>query len=474
MLQLNSKYIKIGFLVLLILTVFIPLLYAFNYVGLNEDDYGRAIWEIEEFGLNFSNWYYTHNGRFINTLLSYLPVYEAPWLQVVLMLNFLATPAVIVFFLKRYFNLISIILCTSDIILIATIIFTLQIISLPLIFEYYYWYAGATAYSFSFLTFILSISFAFGMIQNKKNSFIGALILTVLCAGNNEILILLINYLASLFLIYCYIKRRDLLLQSILLQLTLFITSAIVVFSPGSSHRQGLYEDGGNVISALGQATLYSVSLIFNEFKTFSGVLTLLSILTVAFFIVRTNKGTLRAISLNPVLLIILSFVSVFLLMYVPIYATGGINYNKGRIANMIQILLVFVLFINAINFFIYSQYYITKYRLDIKSEILVVVTAICCLLATYTSSNINNLYSDYENDEFHRLLSDKSNRISLIENSEIKIIVVPSYKGTLFLPQDDMSNNPSHWYNTDYLNYIRYNYDTVVTELIVDYSNQK
>lgn len=467
MLQLTTSRIKIYILTVLFFTVIVPLIYVFKYAHLNEDDFTRAIWLITEFEENISTWYLTHNGRVINALLSYLPVYEPPQLEVTLIVNFLLNQFVVYLFINRLLDFLGFSLAKMDMIFVAVLIFILQITALPLIFEYYYWYAGATAYSFSFLTLLLSVYFAFGVLQERKYSFLFTVISCVVCAGNNELLILLLNFLSATFLIYCYVEQSNLTMKALTIQLFLVIISLIVIFSPGSINRQSHYEEGGDVLYALGYSFVSTFSLLINELKTVSSIFGLVTIILLCIYCIRVNSNKNSIKNTNPISLLALSLTAIFLLIYVPSYATGGLNYNKGRIANMVQIILLIFLFINFLNLLLFLRANSFKSNI-LSNKALLMTLGICSFISIYSSNNIRSLYFDLHKENFQKLIINKENRIIYIKKSKENVVTVPPYSGTSFFPQDDMSADPNNWYNKSYLDYLKKKYNVTVNQIIV------
>ncbi len=459
MLQLEMKTFKTLFLVVLLGSVVIPFLYAFKYVGLYADDYGRALWEFKNIGINISNWYLTHNGRIMNAIFSCLPVYKTPWLHSILILNFILNFFVLHIVIHRLLKVIGLYIFGIDKLIITSIIFVLQICALPLIFEYYYWYAGVTAYSLSFLSLLLCLFFVLGILNNNKKSITGAIFFGILCAGNNEILILLLNYLVLILVVFSFLKRKDILMKALILQFCILVISGVVVFSPGSLHRQNSFESGGNILGSLVQSLISSFSLLVNEFKILNSVLGIVTLLLIAVYLVKRSADLNKLKYLNPIVLSIISLIGIFLLLYVPTYATGGLNYNKGRIANMIQIVLLIVMLINIVNATIFISIE-RRYSLKINQNRLFTTMLLFSLATAYTSENIQNLFVDYNEGNFKKLTMNRNNRIKLITDSNLINISVPAYNGNLTFQFEDMSSDPNHWYNIDFVNFMNQKYN--------------
>lgn len=81
-----------------------PFLFITKYTYLSADDFCRASADFSNYFKNVSTWYFEHNGRFVNSLFSYLPVYDNAIYKTTLALSMIFFWLTIYLFISRISN----------------------------------------------------------------------------------------------------------------------------------------------------------------------------------------------------------------------------------------------------------------------------------------------------------------------------------------------------------------------------------
>ncbi|SCX92049.1 hypothetical protein SAMN05192588_0269 [Nonlabens sp. Hel1_33_55] len=460
MLQLRKLIgIKLVSFVIVCFFVLLPFSFVTNYVDLSEDDYGRAILFFDNYCVNYFVWLKQHNGRYINAMISLLPLYSLPILKTVLGLNFLITPWVIKMFVQRLSITFGVRLRNINSYLVAVVLFGLMIFQMPLLVEYFYWMAATTVYSFSFLSFLMICYFLFDVRKGSKKAVVGAALFTIVATGSNEIFLLLTNYVIFISLILFWISHKKLNVHLLAVQIVALVSSSIVILATGSSNRRDNYAAGGDIVDSIVLSLKNTVSILFNQFTTLNDVLILIAIGSTALFVATQTKVSKNLQSLNPMLLLLLSIVALFLIFFTPNYAMGSVSYNNGRVGNLIQILLLFILFTNCLNFIIY--YRIHQTILPFVNSLFSRIAVLVLLFATtLTSVNTQNLYLDFYDGSFARLEQDRKLRVETVKINRSNHLTIPPLYKTRTLPYDGITTDPIAWQNRYYTEYINQKYD--------------
>lgn len=467
MTKVTRNFLLIGLIILLT-----PFLYIIRYAELSGDDFTRAVMDINDFSLNYSDWFFTHNGRFINGMLSILPLYGGNMFKVILLINFLALPFVIRILLKRFF-ILSEIDVDNSVLNISTLILTfLMIIQLPLPVEFFYWISSMTVYSFSLLCFLLFIYGLLRVKQNMKNAVLIAALFSLLAIGNNEIFILLNNYITFVFITHFYLKFGKFSGKLVIIQIVSLVSGLLVILGPGSKSRQSNFEDGGNILGSIILSLKNTVSLIMNQFLNLGDILVLLMIIFLSILIVYSNRSNNLMRSINIIKLGSISVGAIFLIILTPNYAMGGISYNEGRLGNLIQILLLLIFFVNILNLCIRKKNSFSFFLK--KTEILYFVISMALILNVLISDNYLNLFEDFRNSSFHKQEIGLINRVeNLKHTNESNILLKKRYKSKT-LDYEELTGNKEHWYNRSYTFFLNSKYNLSLESIIVVKENNK
>lgn len=465
--KISKNFLLIGLIILLI-----PFLYLIRFAELSGDDYTRAIMNINDFSLNYSDWFFSHNGRFINGLLSILPIYGRYTFKVILLINFIAIPVILRILIKRFVRFSEIDVDNSVINIAALLLTLLIIIQLPLPVEFFYWISSMTVYSFSLLCFLMFIYGLLGVKQNTKNAVLVASIFSLLAIGNNEIFILLNNYIIFLFSIHFYLKFSKVSSKLVVIQIFSLASGLLVILGPGSKSRQSHFEDGGNILGSIILSLKNTVSLIANQFLNIGDILILVMIIFLSILIVYSNRSNNLMKSISIIKLGSISVGAIFLIILTPNYAMGGISYNAGRLGNLIQILLLLILFVNILNFCVKKKDWFIFFLK--KTKTLYSIILVVLFLNVVVSDNYLNLLEDFRNSSFHKQEIGLNNRINYLKNTNENTIVLEKRYKSKTLNYEELTVNKEHWYNKSYILYLNSKYDLSLESIIVLKDNNK
>ncbi|SCX92028.1 hypothetical protein SAMN05192588_0268 [Nonlabens sp. Hel1_33_55] len=458
--------------ILIIFTiVVVPFGMVFEYVQLSQDDLGRAYSNFENYSQNFDWWMSAHNGRFFNALIALLPIYSSMTsIKLILLLIFLLHPVVLYLVLKKYLKFVGLQIEKSSILLLSMMFFFMMIIQMPLLVEYFYWYAAMTVYSLPFLSFLMLIYFILGIHQSKKGALFGAVFCSLLCVGSNEMFILIINFLLTIQILRYALMNKMILFKYLIIELCVLLSSLIVIFASGTSHRQAINQSGGDFANATMQSIKATLSLLFNQLSSFEDItVILLIIFSIGLF---SSKGvnSSRLKYINPIILLAFSLIIIFLVLFVPAYATGGIGYNHGRIANLIQISLLMTLVINAINFGIYIlskgiRWNISKYYYGYTCLLVVFI-----IFISFRDENLRGLYQDFNENRFEVVEGAIDQRTRILLKAKNGKVEVPKLSHSNTLPYMDITEDSKHWYNRVYVEYVNHKYEINIQSIVLQY----
>lgn len=432
-----------------------PFIYITKYAYLSADDFCMASADFSNYFENILFWYREHNGRFVNSFFGYLPVYDPAVYKIILALSMVTFFGVIYFFLSRVFYFFHYKLKKDQVLLISTLFFIAVISLLPSLNQLFYWYSGTSAYLYSVIFFLLLIIALLNVPSGKKRYFLSAGFLTVLTIGNHELLLLLTNFMIFLLLVTSFWFEKKIRQRSFLLLLISIGTSLIVIFSPAATNRQFQYPEGGQFLYSLKMAFLSSGMFVFKNFLNLS-----IFLLMTGFFLLllHWSKNLKNYRVINPLVALVVSLICLATVVFVPYYATGYLRIRSGRIGNMIHIVWWVLFFINTINIILYL-----KKRNLIKSNIPIsfpiAVIGIFLIITLTGNRAYKDLYMDYKLNAFSNFEKDVLIRIETVRHSDSAVLKVNQIKGTRTISHTGISNDPSHWTTTCYLEAINKKY---------------
>lgn len=455
------------FSVLITFIFIVPFIYITRFAHLAADDYCRANTELGKYGVNIYEWYLHHNGRFTNAFLSFLPVYNSGVYKLVLMFSFILLGLAILFFVKNVFNHFNFVEDWSEVYFITALFYIGIIICLPSPYEFFYWYAGTSAYMYSIILFLFLTGLLFRSNRENSKNILLAGLLIVLIIGNNEMLIPIINFLLLTLLIITLMgDKLKLKFKILILNLLGWISSLIVIFSPGSTKRQGLYSEAGDILFSINSAILSSGMFTLKKLFEFPNVILYIG-LTLVFLQLKSKEGA-KSLIFNPIHLAVVSFISLGLIFFVPFYATSHLNVNSGRIGNMIQVVFWIILVINLINLSSYAKGKFFK-KIFVPAYLPMGIIIVFVIFAAFSNKNYQGLISDFKNDEFQRfekLMTDRENKI---KNAKGPYLEIQEISGTQIMKHYGISTDRNYWVNRCFTNAMNFMYDKEFEQIISD-----
>jgi hypothetical protein len=338
-------------------------------------------------------------------------------------------------------------------IMFLSVLFFIALISqLPSIFEYFYWYAASTVYLISTIFLLVFILLLFKL-ESKNTFYLPSLCLVIfLMNGNNEMLILLTNFILFSLLIWKKIKLKALSRRLLIANAVAILCGLIVVLSPATENRQGYFSNSGDILFSIWSSLLSSGMFILKSTIEFPYILFYfgLFILFNHYF----NKYNLfNTKAVNPLVLIVWSFIALATVFFVPYYGTGALNVNSGRIGNMIHVIFLILIYINIFN----AALFFKKVKLNFKFQPVIFISMFALYLTIILIYNINykNILLDLANNSFEEYQIQIEDRMIKLENFKGENLILDRIKGTRTLPHWEISSDASHWSNECYRDYL-------------------
>jgi hypothetical protein len=431
-----------------------PLIYTSRFIFLSADDYCRASSSLLFFSENIQNWYLYHNGRFINAVFSYMPLYNLSVLRTIAAAMFILLGIVLYSFNGVVLKIYKVRCDKKRQLFLSLILYILILAQLPSVYEFFYWYATITAYLLSFLFFIFFMQFALKSYYDKKYNPIIIALVIILINGNNEILLGLTNFLLIALLAYRFFKDKKWDIYLVVLNIISWISSLIVVLSPGSLERQTQYEYGGNLIGSIKVAFIYGGKYFVESFFELPFML---FYLFVFLFVYNKLKDPIKD-PINPILLLLVSYLSIISLSFIVFYATGLLDIRTGRIGNMVKLVTLVFLYINAINFAIFIKQ--SEDKLGNTQLMSRIVVAVLLIFIVSANKNYRDLYKDYKYGNLENYAINMELREQKIKSSKNSKILLTRVEGTLILKSDDNNLISEEWMRSCYKAYFNEKYN--------------
>lgn len=448
---------------LLLFAVFIvPFFYVIQFTYMSGDDFCRAVTGIDQYFKNIAHWF-THNGRYTNGFLSYIPVYGKETYRWTLFLSMGMFLGALFYFVRRTLRLFHYHLPISTEIFITALFSVLIFSQLPDYYEFFYWYAAVTVYQYSFILFLFLLPRLLGYYKGITQNYIITGLLIILLIGNNEMFMLVTNFLLGLLLLVGILINREINYKILLMNIISWIASLIVVLTPGTEAKQTHYPEGGDIILSLKGSILSSGMFILKSLTEFPYVLVYMLLLVYLVKVVIKRKEEVQFI--NPILLFLISYIAFLLVFFVPLYAIGHIAVNIGRIGNVVHIFFLILLFINLVNLSNYLCHF--KINFKIPGTVLGALIVVFLIGVVFTG-NYNYLMLDLKGDSLENYEQQLEKRHLLLKQAK-GIVNVKSIENTNLLRYHDVTRDTTNWQNHCYVEMINYRFGTNIQEIILD-----
>lgn len=443
------SYLKL-FSVFLIFVFILPLVFIAQYTFPALDDLCRNVTSTENFFFEIKNWYMTHNGRYVNAFFSFLPVYDTTVYRIVVSLQFFILGYMLFRFVHSLSKMYKVSIKNSRIFFLSTLLFIFLISLLPSLYEFFYWYAAVTAYLFSFIFFLLFLIFNWKVYLGYNWNFTQFALVVVLLNGNNEIFLGLTNFLLLTLLFWSYFNEKKWNWRLLWLNLISWISSIILILSPGTLMRRFQISTGGSFVDSLKVAVLYGGKFIGEHFIELPFVLFFI-IVFVWFY---KSFGSNNRKYLNPLFLLVISYLSIISLYFIMFYATGLVDKDFGRVGNILHLVMATFVFLNIINLAAFlkgmKEISVLRYK-----GILPLLLSIFIVVLLFTNQNFADMRKDLYSGNLQRYKNEMQERILYLQQSNREAILVSEIEGTLILKSGDRYYVDQKWLQHCYKEYI-------------------
>lgn len=450
----NSFYRFYSFIILAIFIL--PLIYISKFVILVSDDLCRASSISSNFFDLIIDWYKTHNGRFVNSILSFLPVYELDIYRSVIVLFFLIIGFCLYDFLKRLFRIYGIKVSKSENLLLASIFYVILVAELPSLFEFFYWYAAGTVYLLSFVAFTYFTLILIRVYHNLKWNFWLSLFLVVFLNGNNELFLGFTNLMLLGLLFREIFQRRKICLKLIILNIVSWVTSLVFILSPGTLMRRAGFGYDGDILISSKVAIIYGGRFILENLIELPNLLFLASI----FLFLQNSKLNNRISNyINPLVLLVISYVAIITFYGLKFYGTGLVQRDVGRVGNILHLVALVFFVVNTINFsvFLKKNKNFGFHKARIFSNVLILILLVFLLIK---NKNYVDLRLDFVEGNFQRFEEDIGKRKTDLKKVVGETLAIDEIENTRILKAGDKILIAEEWLRKCYLEKVNNDYD--------------
>jgi hypothetical protein len=178
----------------------------------------------------------------------------------------------------------------------------------------------------------------------------------------------------------------------------------------------------------------------------------------------RINFESVKAF--NPLYLLCVSFLILMSILFTVYYATGQLEYNKGRIGNFIQIAFILFSIINTFNLCSYLKKYKKLYSM--KINIIAPLAFVFLVIYIVTSNNnIRAIYNDIYFASSKNFSEEMETRYEILKNTEQKEIKLSKIRNSDALVYvDDLEHNKFHWINACFNKYMNLRFKTEIKHI--------
>ncbi|TQI71554.1 hypothetical protein JM79_2494 [Gramella sp. Hel_I_59] len=441
---------------LIIISIFvIPFIYISNYVILVLDDLCRAPVTSQNIIQLIQDWYLTHNGRFINSILSLLPVYNLDIYRIIVALSFPFLGFVLYDFLQKLFKIYELRLDITERIFLSSLLFVVLIAEIPSLFEFFYWYAAETVYLFSFIAFLYFLLLLFRIYMELSwNLFVG-LFLIIFLNGNNELFLGFNNIILLSLLVRWFLKRKGINFKILLLNIISWITSLIFLLSPGTLSRRGELGYEGDIFVSIKVGLLYGGRFILENLIEIPNLL----FFPIVFLLISKNRIKFNKVkTFHPVLLLFISYLSITSFYGLKFYATGLVERDVGRVGNILHLVVLIFVLLNMVNLAVVlgRKWKIHDFYKKYLPPILVILLIIFIF---FKNQNYVDLRQDLIQNNFHEFEKAVEQRNNTIVKTKGDTLVLKQIQGTLLLKSGDEMLISKEWPRTCFLRYVNKKY---------------
>jgi hypothetical protein len=454
------------FTILLAVLILLPFVVLCFYTFPSADDFSSAFmvreagfWDYQR--LIYTNWTGRYTANILEALNPMIWGWEWGYKLVPLLMMGLLYFAFRAFSISISGNSYS----KKDLSLASLVFFGIYLNIFPGISEGLYWMTGVIEYLLAniltllMLAVLIKINGEFANRMKRMFMMLIAIILAIAIVGLNEISVLLIFEIVSLYLIFIYVFHRKMNLQGIGILLVIVGGAIFEVTAPGNFERMKQFDQNFSLLPALWGAlkSLMKLAGIFIQNPPFL----ILSLLFLPLAMREPKEGSVLSeiLRIKPWLLLIVSVLILYSL-YLPSYLGMGIN-PPMRVHALIA--LVFII-LWMINLFAGVQRLRIKGIKEINLPPWAVYFLIICVFifvatdfvkepagAVHYRGNIARAWSDmiFRAPSYNKQMNSRIQEIETIQKSQSDIVYVNPIKdppSTIFFV--DMTDDTENWIN--------------------------
>ena len=444
-----------------------PFVYLTRYAVLQLDDYCRASIKLTDFYSFISSWYLHHNGRYFNAILSSLPIYKTEIYRFILAILFLLFFYSMYVFLRSLFRYFKIYEHENKYLFLTWLSLVAILALIPNMNEFFYWYAGASVYEFSSIAFVFFLILLLKFWFKNQLDFYALCVITVIINGNSEMLVGITNFLLLCILFFKFKRTREINFKLIIVNVVSWISTIFLVFAPGMTVRRDQFSYGGDFFGSLKVAVIYGAK--FLAVSMFDLTLIIFYIFLFLFTWKLTSKKKEKLPEIYPLLLFIISYLSIISMVFILYYAIGTFNSEGGwRTSNLLRVISFLFFVINIVNLACYLKNRGILLRIPSYVYTIIIVGMI---LSLYWNKNYNSLAEDLFSGSYEKFSESFAQREELIKSTNDSLLFLKPIKSNYFLKSGDYSLKKDNWVEDCYLNYIdlKYHKDFKNIEFIND-----
>ena len=434
----------------LILIFIAPLVYISGFVFPLIDDLCMAVKNYGSFGGNLWEWYNFQNGRYINAVFALLPIYNLVVYRIVIASGFLLLEFALFWFVQRLFYCYAVKVSFQKKLFISLLLYIVLVAQLPSLFQIFYWYSGVGPYLYSFIFLLFFLGSVLLYFFKQKMNFPAFALIIILLNGNNELLMILSNFIILILFLWDWIRERRLNIKLLLLNIISWLSSMALVFAPATVLRRGLHVYGGDFWGSVKVAFIYGTKCIAVNLAELPYLLCYLVIFLLIYNSIKNNKFRF----IRPAYLFIISYLSVISIFFTVYYATGLFAVYEGRLGNMADIIVFTFSLLNVFNFAVYLRSIYT-HRFLASPFSAPALAAFLFIFIFFRNENYLSIRKDVWEKELVRYEDDMENRLEILAGSNNKVILLEAVKGTRILKSADIYYSGQEWLQYCYKEYI-------------------
>jgi hypothetical protein len=394
--------------------------------------------------------YFRWGGRYTSNIL---------WLSNPIKHNLLAyqlsgIAIILSLFLGLYFFLKSILKPVKHhyVVLSALSLLVLFLYNMPTTAEGLYWYTGAVGYTFgsalTLMFFALLIWYSQGKVLIHK--WVHILLLSALlfvCMGFNEVLSAIILVLLFVLFLESFKYNNPHKYVFTFLFLIGIAGVALLLISPGSANRAGVFENNKDITQTLFMGALQTLRFLANWISV---PLIIFSVGYVGLHRQLTERNIffLKSFYINRWLSLTLLISVVFISVALPYYATGILGQHRT-----VNVGYLFFLLLWFINLSVWMNHY--QWRVPFFTTLQKLVLLTLLMMSLTFTNNGYKLLTDIANNKLQQYDSQMRERYEIIkqhqQNPSIKLEFNPIEDAPATLFVLDIDADSTHWTNEGY-----------------------